>query len=171
MTNCVKPDHLDYLFYFYLLFGCNDASSDKKSFQILSKRYVFSKKMRRWWDCVMHLSSSRTCHSQSWAFYTPERNYSGVFSPTMSRRRFLQCIRPHELSVDKYSLDTHPLLLCAGYPEHCICLTAQNRMRCLKTDPESNIGQTADPWPQASVPGVTCRAGHLHGSTYSRQTF
>lgn len=24
-------------------------------------------------------------------------------------------------SVDKYSLDTHPLLLCAGYPENCIC--------------------------------------------------
>ncbi len=37
--------------------------------------------------------------------------------------------------------------------------SAQNRMRCLKTDPESNVGQTAGPRPQASVPGVTCRAG------------
>lgn len=53
----------------------------------------------------------------------------------MSYRRFLRCIRAHQQNVDKYSLDTHPLLLCAGYPELWICLTTQNRMRRVKAEP------------------------------------
>ncbi|KAG1933639.1 PH domain leucine-rich repeat-containing protein phosphatase [Pimephales promelas] len=51
----------------------------------------------------------------------------------MSYGRFPQCIRVQEQNVDKYSLDTHPLLLCAGYPEHWICPHTQNRMRCVNS--------------------------------------